>query len=106
MLNFLRMISCCYFLNFEPLNENSGSATKGRGILRCPFGNIIMAFTKYHGQCTNNVAEVILCGQQWCASNDYYEVDDSVVIVNMINSSTKATWEVKHIINNINSLKT
>lgn len=93
-------------LNIDGFGKRNPGSADGRGIIRDHRGEMIKAFAKFYGQCTNNVAEAyaILKGIKICSRLSLFNVvveSDFLLIINMISKQKKTSWKVAHIIEQI-----
>ncbi|KAH0726142.1 hypothetical protein KY284_002007 [Solanum tuberosum] len=99
-----------YKLNTDGYSKGNPGKAGGGGILRNERGHLIMAYAEYFGECSNNMSEAkaILFGIEWCLDKGFTNIlveSDSMLIINMINGKAKTPWQIKHIIEDIHSLK-
>lgn len=109
-LRWSRPISGRFKLNTDGCSKGNPGSAVGGGVLQDENGQMIMAYSEYYGECSNNVAEpkVILCGITWFMTNGFKDVDiesDSMLVVKMINEHTKVHFHIMPIIHQINKLK-
>lgn len=99
-----------YKLNTDGCSKGNPGKAGGGGILRNERGHLITAYAEYFGECSNNMSEAkaILFGIEWCLDKGFTNIlveSDSMLIINMINGKAKTPWQIKHIIEDIHSLK-
>ncbi|PHT45576.1 hypothetical protein CQW23_14734 [Capsicum baccatum] len=92
-LRWRRPISGRFKLNTDGCSKKNPKSAGGCGVLRDENGQMIMAYSEYYGECSNNIVDskAILCGITWCMKNGFKDVNiesDSMLVVKMINEQT------------------
>ncbi|PHU04431.1 hypothetical protein BC332_25253 [Capsicum chinense] len=103
-------ISSRFKLNTDGCSKGNPGSAGGRGILRDENGQMILAYSEYYGECSNNVAEskATLHRITWFMKNgfkDMYIESYSMLVGKIINEQTKVHFHIMPIIHQINKLK-
>lgn len=90
-------------------SHNSVDSIGAGGIIRDSNGKIMMAFAKYLGIGSSNLAEAkaIIYGLQWCISHRFQSIileSDSLIIVNMIKGKSNTAWQLQNSIDAITQM--